>query len=147
MDLLTPRRTGLLAGFFVFLLLAGCRPDTRPEIPWKGSFPLALEAAIQVRKPVLVYWNAEWCTICRRIERESFSEPEVAAAIGAFVPVKVDIDRDTALAARYSVDAVPAFMLIDTKGKVRGHILGYKSPAELSAVLGSWAQVVRSDSP
>lgn len=80
-----------------------------------------------------------------RIEHDTFSDPEVAAAIATFIPVKVDIDKDTALAGKYAVDAVPAFMLIDKKSQVRGHIAAYKSPDELLAVLRNWGRVSNPD--
>lgn len=127
--------------------MAGCRSETRAEIPWKKSYPLALESAIQEGRPILIYWNADWCAICRRIEQESFTRPEIAGAMANFVPVAINVDADKALSAKYGVEALPMLMLLDTRGEVAGQVMGYLNYDDLLALLNNWARSVnRSES-
>jgi thiol:disulfide interchange protein len=127
------------------LLAVGCAPKADPEIPWWDSFPLALEAAAVAQKPVLVYFNADWCTICKQVERESFSNAAVSEAMLRFIAVKVDIDRQPWLAEKYQIDAVPAYVKLDSAGTRRGYAIGYKSPEEMEQLLHNWA--TKGDSP
>lgn len=43
--------------------------------------------------PVLVYFSADWCAICSKIERRVFPDPRVVKALAAFRLVKVDLTR------------------------------------------------------
>lgn len=88
---------------------------------------------------MLVYFNADWCAICRRVERETFTDLAVAHALEPFVTVKVDIDQQPWLAQRYQIEAVPAYLKIDGKGTAMGHALGYKSPGEMTSLLSDWS--------
>lgn len=122
----------------IILLAAGCAPKADPVIPWRDSFPLALEAAADAQMPVLVYFNAEWCAICRQVERDSFSNATVSEAMVPFIAVKIDIDRQPWLAEKYQIDAVPAYLRLDSGGAPQGHALGYKSPEEMERLLKAW---------
>lgn len=137
-------RASQLLGTGLMLFAMGCAPEPASFIPWRDSFPLAFEAARATGKPMLVYFNADWCTICRRVEREAFSDPRVEAAIQPFIPVKVDIDRHPWLAQKYQIDAVPAYLKIDGKGTASGHALGYKSPGEMESLLSAWSNETTS---
>jgi len=132
-------RASQCVGMGLMLLVAGCAPQPAPTIPWWDSFPLAFEAAAEAGKPMLVYFNADWCTICRRLEGESFTAPAVAQALEPFIAVKVDIDRQPWIAEKYQIDAVPAYLKLDSAGKRLGHGLGYKSPEEITELLRTWS--------
>lgn len=132
-------RANSFLGAGLTLLAMGCAPEPAPAIPWRESFPLALEAAHDTGKPMLVYFNADWCGICRRVERETFSDPRVKVALQPFIPVKVDIDRQPWLAQKFQIDAVPAYLKIDGGGSAMGHALGYKSPGEMELLLSNWS--------
>ena len=132
-------RASQFLGAGLILLALGCAPEPAPTIPWEESFPLAFEAARATGKPMLVYFNADWCTICRRMERETFSDPRIKAALQPYIAVKTDIDRQPWLATKYNIDAVPAYLKIDGKGTASGHALGYKSPGEMESLLSAWS--------
>lgn len=42
-------------------------------------------------RPTLVYFTADWCVICKTIERDVFSSTEIVAALNDFQRVKVDL--------------------------------------------------------
>lgn len=138
-------RASLFLGSWLMLLAAGCAPRGGvPPIPWSESFPMAFEAARASGKPMLVYFNAAWCGVCRRVERGAFIDPDVAAAMEAFVPVRIDVDRQPGLAQKYQIDAVPAYLKIDAQGKRIGHALGYKTSGEMTALLKNWSTTAGS---
>lgn len=126
----------------LLILTASCRRESPTPIPWQPSLPLALESARQQGRPLFLYVTAAWCNICRRVEQDSFGDPDTVAALDGFVPVMIDIDQYPWVGERYEVAAVPAFLVLDSRGRVLRRALGFQSPAEIRGLL----QVARRES-
>ena len=69
-------------------------------------------------KPILLYFTAQWCTVCRDMERTTFSDSEVASAMERFVPLKIDCTDTSSqpaasLMQKYGVSGFPFFAVLD----------------------------------
>jgi len=99
-------------------------PDS--AIAWRTDLDGALAEARSADKRVLVYFSADWCPPCAAMKHDVWPHPAVAGAIDAgYVPMLVDADRDTLLAARYRVSAIPTVLLLDAQGRVVKRNDGY----------------------
>ena len=102
-------------------------------------------AAFQARHPgqaVALHFWAEWCPICRVEERNisalvgempvltvAMQSGDSTAIERVLVERKLDwpalVDRDGKMSARYGLQGVPAFVVIDAGGKLRFAEVGY----------------------
>lgn len=66
--------------------------------PWGAE---AFRRARQLDRPILLDVGATWCPLCDRMDRESYTRPEIAHFINAnFVAVKLDYDARPRLTAK-----------------------------------------------
>lgn len=62
-------------------------------IAWfNGDVEAAFAAAAQSRKPVFLYWGAEWCPTCKQLKSSVFSRTDFIERSKLFVPVYLDGD-------------------------------------------------------
>lgn len=88
-------------------------------------------------RPAVLVFSAEWCGWCHKLEGETLASPEVAAIADRFVWVKIDLDREEALAARYRVRGVPHLAVLDGEDRLVASRSGFLSPAACVAFLNS----------
>lgn len=136
----------------LIVAMAGCRtqpppqadtavaetPETQPkagEIPWLTSLDEGLAAAKAQNKPVVVDFFATWCGPCKLMDAEVWPRPEVISAAAGFVPVKVDVDQNQALANEYKIEGVPTMVFLDAAGKETGRQVGMVEADELVKLL------------
>lgn len=88
---------------------------------------------LQADKPVIVDFWAEWCGPCRMIA--PFLEDIAAEMAGKVQIVKVNIDENPDLAARYGVRSIPTLLMFK-HGKIADTMIGAAPKSRLS----DWAK-------
>ena len=117
----------------------------------------AFKQASQDDRPLLIDFQTTWCVACRTMEKTTWVDDDVVAAMGAYVPLMVDGERDHNLVARYRVEAYPTIVIATPDGAPILTLIGLQTAeqmeAHLTAVssrledLAGWASSANSRKP
>jgi protein disulfide-isomerase len=123
-------------------------------LPWL-TYEEALQVAEKEDGDIMLFMEADWCSVCKRMKREVFSQAEVQKAIDAgFSPVLINIDSKEELrfkgeattkmdfSKRIEVQATPTFIFLNHEEEVIGSIRGFLNSSDFIGLL----DYVRSDS-
>jgi len=94
----------------------------------------ALAEADAAGKPALLDFYADWCVECKHLERDTFGNPRVQAALASFALLRADVTAndalDQALLARFELFGPPAVLLFDAaQRELRAQrLIGYAGP-------------------
>ncbi len=90
------------------------------------------------KRKAFIYFHAEWCTYCADMDRKTFTNPEVVALLNRnFIPIRVDSDREKAVASLYRVKGLPDIWFIAETGEVIGHRPGFIPPDQMVKALNA----------
>ena len=103
----------------------------RLDSPWNGTG--------------FLYFYAEWCHVCEQMNEDVFPTAEVASALAPYVPVKIDVDQQPAVAETYLADVTPAYVLVDGQGAVRARAIGLMTAEELAVFLNKSATLLEAE--
>jgi thioredoxin-related protein len=120
-------------------LCLGCGFDAAcaagAKIEWHG-YEAGMARSRFEKKRAFLHFTAEWCGYCREMERKTFEEAEVIAALNRdFIAIRVDTDREPATAALFKVKGLPDSWFIAGSGEVIGHRPGYIPPDQFLTIL------------
>ena len=106
----------LLAVFSVALFAQSSQAG---PINWRNNLDAAKLEAAQSGKLILVHFYTASCGPCKKLERDVFSQPQIAAAMERdFIPVKLNADQSPALANAFQVTRVPTEVVLNAQGNI-----------------------------
>jgi len=93
--------------------------EVRSMLTWHTDYAQAQALAQQENKSILIDIGADFCSICKAIDKQVFADPTVQLTLQHFVLVKVNASTDqqlyAALKQRYAVLGVPTILVIDAQ--------------------------------
>ncbi|HEX7579690.1 MAG TPA: thioredoxin fold domain-containing protein, partial [Thermoanaerobaculia bacterium] len=106
------------------------------------SYDEALSKAYAEQKLVMVDLYTDWCGWCKKMDRETFSDPRVGQATRGMVPIRVNAEKGGQdVARRYRVDGFPVVIFLDGKGREVQRIRGFVDADEMLKVVESLPRV------
>jgi thioredoxin 1 len=96
------------------------------------SFDDAIAKSTEEKKLLLVDATASWCQPCKHMDKTTWVDAKVVAAIGEHVAVQFDVDEEKELAQKLSVRAMPTVIAF-RDGKEIDRIVGMRAPAAFVA--------------
>ena len=147
----TSRRTGEKQWLFwaVMLVVVAAvfiytnRPAPPSAVEWVEGFEAAKAKAAESNRLLFVDFYATWCGPCKQMERYVFPRKEAAEALGKWVAVKIDVDKNQQLARDFRVEAIPTLVALSPQGK---EIARAAEGMGLEDFLG-WIKTVESITP
>jgi thioredoxin-related protein len=123
-------------------LTAACE-GRHGKIDWfKGSYKELMAKAIKEDKVIFLNFYTDWCTRCKELDREAYSDPRTLEALEDVLCFSIDAESDEGvqLNAQYPTkNLFPALIFLDPDGALRDRICGYKPTEkflpELSRIL------------
>ena len=114
------------------------------KIQWTSDLNVGLALAKSENKPVMIDFVADWCGPCKSMDKETFSNADVIRKAQAFIPVRIDIDKQRAVAAKYNGLArayggagIPNILFLSSKGTKIKQIIGFKTARQILAAMDS----------
>ncbi|HUU70464.1 MAG TPA: thioredoxin fold domain-containing protein [Planctomycetota bacterium] len=106
-----------------------------PPLPWHSTLDKALLVAKQKHSPIVVDFYIDGCSWCRKMDKQTFTDPGVRAKLGEFVLLKLDGDKFPEVAEKYAVDGYPTTVVLDEDGKLLAQRPGFMPPKDYIALL------------
>ncbi len=107
---------------------------------WHSGYQVTREKAMAENKLILLDFTAEWCTLCKKLEREFFSEPLICQELPKrLIPLKIDCTDNSGVECvgarkKFGVMGYPAIILINPQDETIiqrwDSDLNYKDPQE-----------------
>lgn len=96
---------------------------------FEGDLDQAIQEAAEKDTLVLVEFNAEWCSWCRRFESETLTDPEVRKELATLVAIQLDGEREGKEAAlALGIELYPTVVFLDASGEEVERTEGYLPP-------------------
>ncbi len=137
-----------VVGFSLIILVGICvelsKADTKAstsgaaanQIKWHTDLETAHQAAMKSNKPVFIVFDASWCTYCRKLEKDTLSDPRMARYLNqAFEPVHLDFDKDREIADTLKVKSIPCTVVLSAEADLLARQVGYSKVPRYHAML------------
>lgn len=109
---------------------------TAARIEWQRDIFAAHQISQRTGKPILLVFGAEWCTFCKKLEKETLGHRQMAHYVNSsFVPVHIDFDREKRIAGILKVEKIPCTVVLSPEADLLGKKYGYYKPLEYYNVL------------
>ncbi|MBX3737924.1 MAG: thioredoxin family protein [Candidatus Didemnitutus sp.] len=113
-------------------LAARSAPDPVPaKFFVNAPFGAACETAAAEHKIVFIDFYTTWCGPCKMLDESTWTDPTVVALLTEkTVALKIDAEKERALAKRYKVDSYPTLLLLKPDGTEIDRLVGYREAAK-----------------
>ena len=107
-------------------------------------FSDALKDAAKHDQITVIYFATDWCGWCGKMDRITFTDPNVQTLAPHFSWAKVNVDRAPSLAARFGTRGVPALALLNHRGEVLHQQNGYVTPGAMTGLLTRYVATAKN---
>lgn len=127
---------------FSTTFFAPCVHAASGGIKWYG-FHEGMALGRKENKKVYIHFWASWCSYCKKMETDTFSNTSVIAYLNRnFISIKVDADREKDISSEFRVSGLPDNWFLDENGQKISNRSGYMAPALFLSIL----KFIRTDS-
>lgn len=114
------------------------------RVDWESDFEKGLSRARDEQKLLLVDFSAEWCPVCSKMDKTTYSDKRIVTLLKQYVAVRINIENDQDLAdefdgnaRKYGGSGVPTTLILDADGSEIFREHGFLSADKLLSLLES----------
>ena len=102
--------------------------ETDRPINWY-SYDEGMALGKRQGKKIFLYFWAEWCPFCKKMERETFNKSLVTSNLNNnFIPIRVNSEKERKTAFLYNVRGLPTSWFLTGDGQKISNLPGYVPP-------------------
>lgn len=121
------------------------KPETPKEQVVAGTYAEAIKKAAELKMSVLVFFESDWCSWCKKLKSETLSDAKVKEAMKKYIVVFVDTGKDRAAAKKFGVRYLPSYVVTNDKEEKVKSDGGFKTADEFLRWLGTQPDQVKPD--
>lgn len=115
------------------LCIAGCSQLKSSEpvadlIEWSYDFEQAQIQAQDQAKPMLLDFYTDWCSWCKKMDKDIYGNKKVADFSDNFICVKIDAEKNSQLTSKFKVRGFPTTVFLNPDTTVKEIVPGYLPP-------------------
>ncbi|MGC4045949.1 MAG: thioredoxin family protein [Armatimonas sp.] len=97
------------------------------SVTWAKSYAAAIQNAKASKRLVMIDFYADWCTYCKKMDKDVFPHPRFGNLGNVLVAVKMNSEKEGAkLAQKFKVTGLPTYVFLDPNtGSEVSRISGY----------------------
>lgn len=142
----------ILASIVISALLY-CNPidvlgqENNDSSPWI-SFGEMVELNQNQPKKIMLFMEADWCSVCKRMKREVFPDSTIQTLLSTeFYPIRIDIESEETvqfsdaevtmeeLSKQFGIRGTPTIIFLEHDFSVIGNSVGYSDKENFTALL------------
>lgn len=125
-----------------FPVKVGAIGSIQEELSWLPTMEEGIDLAKREQKLLLVDFYADWCTPCKKMDKNTFSAPQVRSVLKGFVLVKLDYTKESkeeaAIKKQFKVPGPPTVLILQPENSiVLAKIIGYVDKEEFLTTLNA----------
>jgi thioredoxin-related protein len=120
------------------LLLCASSALFADGIAWKTDLSAAQADAARTGRLMMVDVYTDWCTWCKKLDSDTYSDARVIKQAAGFVALKLNPEKsnaEQAFAQKYGVSGYPTILFLDADGGLANKVVGYLDAAGFSAMM------------
>jgi thiol-disulfide isomerase/thioredoxin len=123
------RTRSLWIGLAGTLLWTACSANSFGQITWSRSLSDALSRAAG-KKLIVADMYADWCGWCKKMDEETWPNPQVAGLQDKYVFLKLNAEKEPdglAMLKKFRINSFPTTMILNPDGSEFDRILGFQT--------------------
>ena len=122
----------------------------KPEQPIKpqgqivaSNYQDAIAKSNQFGMPILVYFEADWCSWCHKMKKETLSTSEVQKVMKNYILVYVNADNNKQIVRQFNVSGLPGYIITNSRSISLKSGRGYKNASSFAKWLNEPSMFVQ----